>query len=135
MKQLHENKPDGAPTPQPCKNAGEGSAGTNSEQQQVKTCPHRYAGCISQNGYLCLHTGPCDPVDNEGRRFTVSYIYGENGERAMSRVYRKESSVIDANTRQAAAVMNGAAAAIQDTPFADVKPFDAERCVRDLVGS
>ena len=53
--------------------SNEGNAGIVSDSEQFKPCPHRYCGCISQNGYVCLHTGPCEPVDENGRRFAVSY--------------------------------------------------------------
>lgn len=45
------------------------------------------------------------------------------------------AQVIDADTLQAAAIQQGAAAAIADTPFADAEPFDAESFVNDIVGS
>lgn len=50
-----------------------GSTGIVSGQDDIKVCPHRYGGCISQNGYMCTNPGPCDPVDENGRRFAVSY--------------------------------------------------------------
>lgn len=43
--------------------------------------------------------------------------------------------VIDADTLQAAATMREAEAAIQNTPFADVEPFDPVKFISDRVGS
>lgn len=48
---------------------------------------------------------------------------------------RPVSGIIDADTRQAAQGIRGAAAAIQDSIVADVKPFNPGRFVQDLVAS
>jgi hypothetical protein len=52
-----------------------------------RACPHRYCGCISQNGYLCLNDGPCEPIDERGRWFAISYTM-EHGQMFMHREYR-----------------------------------------------
>jgi hypothetical protein len=67
-----------------------GTADQVSEQEQIKVCPHQNAGCISQNGYLCLHNGPCEPIDNRGRWFAVMYSTDENGQTYMHREYRQQ---------------------------------------------
>ena len=43
--------------------------------------------------------------------------------------------ILDSETLQAGTGIRGAAAAIQNTMFADREPFDPEHCVRDRVGS
>jgi hypothetical protein len=45
------------------------------------------------------------------------------------------TSLIDADIEQAAKGIQGAAAAIQNTPFGDAEPFDPKKAVTDLVGS
>ena len=55
-----------------------------------RACPHRYCGCISQNGYMCLHNGPCEPIDSRGRWFAVMYSTDENGQMFMHREYRQQ---------------------------------------------
>ena len=99
-------------------NEGNGSTvGNDFEQPKIRTCPHRYAGCISQNGYLCLHDKSCEPIDAAGRRFTVSYSV-EDGQTYMIRTYERK-----------------AGAAIASTPFADAEPFNPAKFVSDRVGS
>ena len=44
-------------------------------------------------------------------------------------------SLIDADVDRAARGIQGAAAAIQNTPFRDAEPFDPKKAVTDLVGS
>jgi hypothetical protein len=61
-----------------------GSTSIVSEQDDIKVCLHRYCGCISQNGYTCTNPGPCDPVNENGRRFAVSYT-NEAGQTFMHR--------------------------------------------------
>ena len=43
--------------------------------------------------------------------------------------------IIDADTEQAARGIRSAAAAIQNTVFADAEPFDPKKAVNDIVGS
>jgi hypothetical protein len=51
----------------------------------MKKCEHPNVGCISQCGYKCLHTGPCEPVDVLcGKRFTVRE-WVEDGTRMTAR--------------------------------------------------
>lgn len=63
-----------------------GSTSIVSEQDDMKVCPHRYCGCISQNGYTCTNPGPCDPVNENGRRFVVFECL-ENGQPLAHRHY------------------------------------------------
>ena len=87
---------------------------------------------------MCLHDGPCQPLDAErDRYFTVSYVEIE-GQRLMCKTFTKSPTltrIIDAQTAQAAMGIQGAAAAIQGTIFADTEPFDPKKAVTDLVGS
>lgn len=118
-------------------NEGNGSTvGTDFEQPKIRTCPHRYAGCISQNGYLCLHDKSCEPIDAAGRRFSVSYSV-EDGQTYMIRTYVRKApgSILDADTLQATATMRGAEAAIASTPFVDVEPFNPAKFCQDVIGS
>lgn len=118
-------------------NEGNGcTVGTDFEQPKIRTCPHRYAGCISQNGYLCLHDKTCEPIDAAGRRFAVSYSV-ENGQTFMTRTYERKAPgrILDADTLQAAATMRKAGTAIASTPFADAEPFNPAKFVSDRVGS
>jgi hypothetical protein len=106
-----------------------------SNSENINVCPHRYAGCISQNGYMCTLGAPCNPCDDKGRNFQVSYSEVD-GQRLMVKTYSaKPLSIIDADTLQAAKVMQGSESAIAGTPFADRTPFDAGKRVTDLVGS
>jgi hypothetical protein len=61
-----------------------------------RACPHRYCGCISQNGYLCLHNGPCEPIDERGRWFAISYTM-EHGQMFMHREYRPMPVAVNGN--------------------------------------
>ena len=92
------------------------------ENKNLSPCPHRYAGCINQNGYMCLHDKSCEPIDAAGRRFTVSYSV-EDGQTYMIRTY-----MIRTYERKAGA-------AIASTPFADAEPFNPAKFVSDRVGS
>jgi len=56
------------------------------EQKSLIDCPHRYSGCISQNGYMCTNGPVCQPVDSNGRRFVV-HEWIENGQRLSTREY------------------------------------------------
>jgi hypothetical protein len=91
------------------------TAGTESVLKDEKPCTRMQdvSVCISRKGYLCLLSGPCEPCDWNGN----------------------VPPIIDAETQQAAMGIRGAAAAIQDTMFADREPFDPRKTVRDLVGS
>ncbi len=109
---------------------GTQTADNYSESQFEKPCPHRYCGCISQNGYMCLHRGPCDPCDENGRRFTVSYIVVD-GQRLMCRDFGKKKTLVLGVPNQ----IIDADAAIANTPFADAKPFDPAQFVNDRVAS
>ena len=105
--------------------------------KKTRACQHPFCGCMSNKGYMCLHDGPCQPLDSDGRYFTVSYIEIE-GQRLMCKTFTKSptlSRIIDAETAQAAMGIQGAAAAIQGTIFADTEPFDPKKAVTDLVGS
>jgi hypothetical protein len=57
----------------------------------VPKCPHRYQGCISQSlGGNCTHwPAPCDPLDEDGRRFKVSYFV-ENGQTFTVKTYEPQ---------------------------------------------
>jgi hypothetical protein len=56
------------------------------ESEQIIYCAHRGHGCVSQNGYQCLHGPKCEPVDRAGRRFTV-WEWVDNGQRLATRRY------------------------------------------------
>ena len=102
-----------------------------------RTCPHPFCGCVSVAGWNgCSHEGPCQPLDREGRKFTISYIDVE-GQRLMCKEFErpKRPSLIDADVLQAASGIQGAATAIQGTIFRDAEPFDAKKAVTDIVGS
>jgi len=86
----------------------EGTA-NKSVSQDVIYCAHRYHGCISQNGYLCLNGQKCEPVDGNGRRFVV-FEWLENGQPLAHRHYlddihgvplKRCGPVIDADTQNA----------------------------------
>ncbi|PKG31291.1 hypothetical protein [Methanoregula sp.] len=79
---------------------------------------------------MCLHRGPCDPCDERGRRFTVSYIV-EDGQRFMVRDFGKKKTLVLGVPNQ----IIDADAAIAKTPFADTEPFNAGKFVSDIVGS
>lgn len=55
-------------------------------QENLIFCAHRGHGCISQNGYLCLHGPKCEPIDDRGRRFAV-FHWIENGQPLATRRY------------------------------------------------
>lgn len=64
------------------------TAGTASDSEQFKPCQHPGHGCISQNGYGCLHDGPvCQPMDNNGREFTIRE-WIEDGTRMTTRDFK-----------------------------------------------
>jgi len=137
--------------------SNEGNAGIVSDSEQFKPCPHRYCGCISQNGYVCLHNGPCEPVDENGRRFAVSYT------KEAGQTFMHKTPVPLARTGNKATCGNrcmcqpenhggtGACgksleipqvvsaddlqAALASTMFADTEPFDAKKFVTDVIGS
>ena len=93
MKAIPKTEINGAPsTPA----SHEGDAGIESDSEQIKECPHRYCGCISQNGYLCLHNGPCEPIDERGRWFAISYTM-EHGQMFMHREYRPMPVAVNGN--------------------------------------
>lgn len=73
-------------------------------QENIKVCPHRYCGCISQNGYVCTHSGPCAPMDEHGNEFTVRE-WIEDGTRMTTRDYKPVAPVIDAEAGNAALAM------------------------------
>lgn len=103
---------------------GTTSADTISEQKNIKVCPHRFNGCISQNGYVCLHDGPCEPVDHQGRKFRVIMVRTADGHEIWGRDFeRLAASIIDAD------------AEIAKTPFADAKPFNPAQFCEDVIGS
>jgi hypothetical protein len=85
---------NGAPS---ARGKDQGNAGIESDSEYFKECPHRYAGCISQNGYLCLHNGPCEPIDERGRWFAVMYSTDENGQTYMHREYRQQPVAVKGN--------------------------------------
>lgn len=72
-----------------------------------RPCEQRGIGCISQNGYMCLHSGPCQPVDSNGDLFVVvSSIL--DGHRVNSRRFvavRAQADIIDAEEANAALMM------------------------------
>ncbi len=102
----------------------------------IKVCPHRYVGCASQSGYTCLQGGQCDPVDENGRHFTVRYIV-KGSQRFVVKDFGKKIvlPIIDADLLRAADTMLKNEDAIADTPFADIKPFDPCKFVTDVIGS
>jgi hypothetical protein len=88
-----------------------GNAAKCGSPEEIKYCAHRFQGCISQNGYLCLHAGPtCQPIDSNGRRFVVRE-WLENGQRFTTRDFLTDSTgipmrpVIDAEKMNAALAM------------------------------
>lgn len=83
MKAIAKSETDGSIPP--AGNVGT-PAGIESEHEEIKYCAHRGYACINQQGYRCLHAGPCQPVDSEGRRF-VLYHWIENGQRLAHRHY------------------------------------------------
>ena len=101
-----------------------------------RACPHRYCGCISQNGYLCLHEGPCQPLDEHGRRFAVSYTK-ETGQTFMHKTLIPITRGPHGKRMEIPAVMSAddLQAELAKTPFADTEPFDASQFVNDIVGS
>ena len=119
------------------------------EIEKTRACKHPFCGCIGAKGYMCTVTGPCDPHDEHGRHFTVSYI--RNWKKPEEKLccknltspigthpfqYRRScTSLIDAETAQAAMGIQGATRKIQDTIFADKTPFDPAKFVSDRVGS
>ncbi len=80
--------------------------------------------------YWCLWGSDC-PGDHVPYAFPAGFevpgAYHGNG--------KEYAKIIDADTEQAARVQRGAAAAIDSTIFADVKPFDPKKAVSDIVGS
>jgi len=80
MKAITE-KTNGAPS---AVESIEGNANNHESSEEMKFCAHRGHGCISQNGYLCFQTGPCQPMDSNGRRFVV-HEWIENGQRLATR--------------------------------------------------
>jgi hypothetical protein len=139
---------NGSPIPAVEGKEGE-TASTILGTQTEKTCQHPFCGCIGAKGYMCTVAGPCDPHDEHGRHFTVNYIrnWKKPGEQLCCKTlispigtrpfqYRRScTTLIDAETAQAARGIRGAAAAIQGTIFADIEPFDPKKAVTDLVGS
>lgn len=109
---------------------GTTAAGIESDSEQIKPCPHRYSGCISQNGYMCTLGSACDPVNEQGLHFTISYTE-VNGQRFISYNYGGKKGfpmnvpdeIIDAD------------AALASTPFADTEPFDPAKFCQDVIGS
>ena len=66
-----ETKKSESGSPDPSLEARDGkTAGTESILRDEKPCSrmHDMAGilCISRNGRMCLHDGPCEPCDREG---------------------------------------------------------------------
>jgi len=123
-------KPENGSPAHAVESKGTGTASTDSERNGMKVCQHPFCGCISQSGYLCRHGSECEPLDADGRRFTVTYIEVD-GQRLMCRDFgRKKALVLGVSDR-----IIDADAAIASTPFADAKPFDPARFVSDRVGS
>lgn len=100
------------------------------EQKNISPCPHRYAGCISQNGYMCTLGSACDPVNEQGLHFTVSYTE-VNGQRFISRNFGGKKG-FPMNVPDE--IIN-ADAAFASTPFADTEPFNPAKFVSDVIGS
>ena len=63
-----------------------GTANSTESQENIFFCAHRGHGCISQNGYRCLHGPVCEPVDDQGRRFVV-FHWLEKGQPLATRYY------------------------------------------------
>jgi hypothetical protein len=110
---------------------GTTSANYSETQEDIKPCPYRYCGCISQNGYMCTLGKPCDPCDEHGHKFRMVKVVTADGHEIWGRDFR----LIDIDTLQAAATVREAEAAIAGTPFADAVPFNPTEFVNDIVGS
>jgi hypothetical protein len=95
MKAIPKTEINGSPI-SAAGNEGTGTACIESDSEYFKPCPHRYCGCISQNGYLCLHNGPCEPIDERGRWFAISYTM-EHGQMFMHREYRPMPVAVNGN--------------------------------------
>jgi hypothetical protein len=104
MNQATEKSEIGSPIPAPS-NEGKESAGIVSEQECMKLCPNPYCGCISsywiEGKIVCSLSGPCDPCDNNGNRFTVRE-WVENGQKFQTREYgpKPVPAIIDAEDIQ-----------------------------------
>jgi hypothetical protein len=99
----------------------------------------------------CLLEGTTG-IDEHGRMFRISCIQTEKGKecgrtlisplgsqpfryRVPCVIASEKTTLIDADTEQAARRAQEVLAEIQRGPFADVKPFDAKKAVSDIVGS
>jgi len=74
---------------------GTTTANKNVPQENIVFCAHRGHGCISQQGYRCLHGPKCEPVDSDGRRFQI-FEWIENGQRLATRYYLPKSEGVPA---------------------------------------
>lgn len=147
----------GSPSPR-LEAKGQGTANNSESQETIKVCHATDCACTARKGYTCSHQGPCKQITGnnaEGRCPDCGSLRLKFGSRdpcegdnywcrdcgagpiqfPLYHAMRKKPSIIDADTLQAAKVMQGSAAAIAGTPFADGSPFDAGKRVTDLVGS
>lgn len=113
---------------------GTTSAGIESTSEQLKPCPHRYAGCISQNGYMCTLGGPCAPCDEHGRHFTVKYVVVK-GQQVCCKTLISPLGLEAFRYRKSCEGIIDVDAALASTPFADTEPFDPAKFVSDVIGS
>ena len=74
-----------------------------------------------------------ESIEGSAREVSISEQKRVTGAPLHHRVLR--SSLIDAETAQAAMGIRGAAAAIAGTIFADTEAFDPHRFVGDVIGS
>lgn len=95
--------PSGSPDPALQGEDGE-SAGTESILKDEKPCirMHDITICISRKGYLCLHDGPCQPVDQDGNiigldREAINDIIREDRADRIRADKLDEESIIDAD--------------------------------------
>lgn len=66
------------------------------EIEKSRACQHPFCGCISCHGGECSNIGPdlkplpCAPMDENGNRFEIRYLFDKDGQRYLCRDFRHE---------------------------------------------
>jgi len=121
---LTATKTDGSPIPAPS-NEGTGTANNSESSDEIKVCPD-----CGGNLVYGSHD-PCEGFAFWCDRCGFGPVWVDN----PRAVLKPAGRVIDADTARAAAGIQGRAAAIQGTVFADRAPFDPAGFIEDVIGS
>ncbi|MCK9591363.1 MAG: hypothetical protein M0Q91_05070 [Methanoregula sp.] len=88
----------------------------------MKDCinPVAYWQCISLNSGKCLYGGPCEPIDQEGNRYTMVAIRdGERTDHQNIAPSHSKNSLIDSETTHAAISLIKDTRALKHAPIID----------------